>query len=545
MIDISDSVEAIYNGFDSNLVTIRHPFSVKENLSNLGYCYKSEKFYKVVVPLTGNDYVDDCLKMHEYGHIYLGHLDGIHEELDERLAQIINNKRSDLVETINENCNIDYADELLNKIIDNKRLNHMIHNVSMDMEINSSILNYDDCLLIQSTVRDIVFEEFKKFVNDKTGKEQNIPEELRKLFELKLISPRDFKFEEGLTYPDYLVQVLLNLDLFVNLLSNKFNSSNEGDLGEEQGEVVEGSGNSSDATNSKNIPKTLEEFLEMIGAGESSEGESDDSKNKDGDKGENSENRNDVDEKNEQKSDEFRIDKDHSNPSRDKSDKERNLGDYCNKGGNNRGLEKSSTVRNYNVNKDPLDMALEEIIRNVRQKVIKRDLIRDHVYKYNRKILGKTNYNILSPTYIQRVTRSEDPTIVYVIDVSGSMDTRLVDRIITTLRYFMKKLNSSLLYNIIAWDTELKQHYKNIGFSSPIPKLSCMGGTRLAGAFEFFKKEYGKEAVMVLISDFEDDLYEWNKIEMTMTGYSMYGLNYGRSQNYPKFKNFKIRECNQ
>ena len=52
------------------------------------------------------------------------------------------------------------------------------------------------------------------------------------------------------------------------------------------------------------------------------------------------------------------------------------------------------------------------------------------------------------------------------------------------------------------------------------------------------------DAIMILISDFGDDLDSWNKKEMNMNGYSMYGLRYG-SEYYRdvKFKNFKVRYC--
>jgi predicted metal-dependent peptidase len=192
-------------------------------------------------------------------------------------------------------------------------------------------------------------------------------------------------------------------------------------------------------------------------------------------------------------------------------------------------------------------MALEEIIKDFRHKVIKMDFKKDVTYKYNRRVLGSSK--IISPTYRQKMTKTEVPTIAFYIDVSGSMDTDLVDRVITTLRDKMSRINRSLVYNIITWDTELCEFYRDVKVNSQIPKLSCYGGTCLAGCFDHFKKEFDKSSVMVLISDFEDELRSWHEKEKDMNGYSMYGLDYGGSYRSKheyesiNWKNFKPRKC--
>ena len=49
----------------------------------------------------------------------------------------------------------------------------------------------------------------------------------------------------------------------------------------------------------------------------------------------------------------------------------------------------------------------------------------------------------------------------------------------------------------------------------------------MASGMVYFKNNYDKNAILILISDFEDSLDEWHKVEMGMKGYLMYGFNYG------------------
>jgi nicotinic acid mononucleotide adenylyltransferase len=67
------------------------------------------------------------------------------------------------------------------------------------------------------------------------------------------------------------------------------------------------------------------------------------------------------------------------------------------------------------------------------------------------------------------------------------------------------------------------------------------GGTRMAGGMQYFKDNYGPSAILILISDFEDYLEEWHKVEETMKGYTMYGFNYGSRKYDQKFTYFKVK----
>ena len=63
----------------------------------------------------------------------------------------------------------------------------------------------------------------------------------------------------------------------------------------------------------------------------------------------------------------------------------------------------------------------------------------------------------------------------------------------------------------------------------------------MAKGIEYFKSKYGEESVMVLISDFEDYLDEWEQVTDEMSSYDLYAFNYGWSKCERTFKNLKVR----
>ena len=231
----------------------------------------------------------------------------------------------------------------------------------------------------------------------------------------------------------------------------------------------------------------------------------------------------DQDDNSEGNSEKEKEDIDHNSESRINQDKKRKDGKIISLGGNGASPKGSSTsTREVIVNNDPLDMALDKVIRNFRNKGIDR--------------------SVISPRYRQLITKSEDPTIVYLIDVSGSMNTTLVDRCLRTISKNMKKISSGLTYNIITWDTDLCEHFREVSPRNPITRVSYGGGTRLVNAFDYFKQNYEDNAILIIISDFEDpSLEKWKDKEGSMSNYDMYGFNYGYSKIPDSFfKNIKI-----
>ena len=235
---------------------------------------------------------------------------------------------------------------------------------------------------------------------------------------------------------------------------------------------------------------------------------------------------------------------DHRTPGRDEADQKRKVGKIRRAGGVGCGDSGGPDCeREVDKDVDEVEMALNEVMQNVKARVIKRETRRDVMKLYNRGVIR----SVIAPSISQKVTVSVDPKIVYLIDISGSMDTRLVDRILKTIASNMKKLNRGLKYDIITWSTHLGEHIKDIDPKKGVPRISCGGGTSLASGMQYFKDHYGPEAILIVISDFEDYLEEWHRVEETMPEYSLYGFNYGDDRwnggsDKIAWKNMKIRK---
>jgi hypothetical protein len=237
---------------------------------------------------------------------------------------------------------------------------------------------------------------------------------------------------------------------------------------------------------------------------------------------------------------------DHRTDSRDEADKKREMGKIRRSGGVGCGDSGGpDCTREVDKNVDPVEMALTEVMQNVKAKVIKQETKRDVMKLYNRGIIR----SVIAPSVSKKVTLTVDPKIVYLIDISGSMDSRLIDRILKSIGKSMRKLNRGLRYDIITWSTCLGEHIRDIDPKKGVPRISSGGGTSMASGMQYFKDHYGPEAILIVISDFEDYLEEWHKVELTMPEYDLWGFNYGddRWQDSKKidWKNMKIRRFNQ
>lgn len=594
---IKSFVDNTYSSFGNSILTVTRPLNLKS--PELGYCFKYSSdskdvffnVYKIVTSPIGIERTDFRILMHEYGHIYLGHLDGIHEELDSRVCDVLQNYREELIERINTTCGIDFADKLLERVIDDPVLNHSLHNIAMDMEVNSTILSKDDIEEIEADITSILpktDEELLEYLKDKAPTEeakkkyQDQLDKLRNESKIKLILPcryyldKDVPFPDNLSYVEYLLLIIENLDQFIKMMvsianggngdtsgvstEDVQNALNGGDSSSGQGQGSSSSGNSSQTgqSGSGGGMAGLDNLLEKMGMLENNSdgdgsGNQDGNEKKDGDKEGNGGNSDDGSKEQEspykgkrggsgsgdKDTDEEGLGgshKDHRTDSRDEADKKRELGEIVSRGGLGCGSSGAPDITREVTETDEIDMALDEVMLNYKSKVIKVDCKKENLYLYNRGI----NRSVITPIIKRRVTQSTEPTIVFLIDVSGSMDTRLVDRILNTIAKKMKKIGRGLKYNIITWSTDLGEHIQNIDPRKGVPRISTGGGTRMARGITYFKENYGPEAVLILISDFEDYLEEWHEIEEKMPQYTMWGFNYGRGYKQ-EFTNFKVR----
>ena len=593
---IKNFIDSTYSNFGYHIINITRKINLRD--PQLGYCFKyqspdkSYNVYKIVTSPIGIERTDFRILMHEYGHIYLGHLDGIHEELDSRICDVIENYREELIEKINTSCGIDFADKLLERVIDDPVLNHSLHNIAMDMEVNSKILSEDDVNEIEADVTSVLpkdEEELLEYMKDKVSdpeEKKKIQEKLDKLkneSKIKLILPcryhldKDTPFPDDLTYPDYLLLIVQHLDQFVKMMVSIAQGGN-GDTSDITSEDVQsalggqgtGGGAGEDGSDSGQGQcqgsgsgmSGLNDLMNKMGM---SEGSGDDSEgNKDGDKSDSKTGESgDKVEKDSpykgkrpnsstggsEEGDDGDLDadsgthKDHRTDSRDDADKKRELGQIRSQGGLGCGTSGGPDATREVTKTDEIDMALDEVMLNYKSKVIKVDCKKENLYLYNRGI----NRSVITPIVKRKVTQSTEPTITFLIDVSGSMDTKLVDRILNTIAKKMRKIGRGLKYNIISWSTCLGEHIQNIDPRKGVPRISMGGGTRMAKGIQYFKDNYGPESVLIVISDFEDYLQEWQEIESKMPQYTMYGFNYGYAKysqckdfTYMKIRDFKV-----
>ena len=632
-------------------------YSPEDPESALGYCFKhvdpvnGSVIYQIKCSRIGIENTDFRIMMHEYGHIYLGHLDGIHEELDSQIISVFNEHRGELIDKINENCGIDFADKLIERVIDDPILNHSLHNIAMDMEVNSKILSDDDINEMEMDITSILpkyQEKALEYLRDKAEDEEvrnAISDTLKKMekeAKIKLILPGRYHlgkdssgnpipFPNELTYVEYLIMIIENLDQFVKMLvsinmggngdtseitkemvqkalQNYMNQQNQGKSDEynqgfqdamndyrngtpgqtqqqvnqqaqqgqsgqqgQGGQPTSGSGSNQGQGQGGMNSQQLNDYNQgyrdgmnqaaqsggssgmqslnslmgdcgMSPDGASSEGEQ--GKDSDG-QGSGSGGRYQGMRKDPTKQHgDGRMD--HRTDSRDEADKKRELGKIQRAGGIGCGDSGGPDgVREVEKNVDPVEMALNEVMQNVKARVIKQEIKRDVMKLYNRGIIR----SVIAPSVSKKVTVTVDPKIVYLIDVSGSMDTALIDRILKSIGKNMRKLNRGLKYDIITWSTCLGEHIKDIDPKKGVPRISSGGGTSMASGMQYFKEHYGPEAILIVISDFEDYLEEWHKVELTMPEYDLWGFNYGddRWQDSSKidWKNMKIRRFNK
>ena len=523
---------------------------------DLGYCYRylsdSTRVYQIVTAPTGKEETDFRILMHEYGHIYLGHLDGLHEDLDKAIVDAITKNRAGLIDYINNSCGIDFGEKLIERVIDDPALNHSLHNIAMDMEVNTKILSTEDINEMEADITDVLDPDGTRFKKadalegalaenaDKIDEDQSeaIKDEIDKLRNeamIKLILPCRYHFPDGTPFPDnlsygeYLMLIVKHLDQFVKMLVNISQGGN-GDTSEVSSSdlqnALQGNGNSGDGMQS------LDDLMGSCGMGQGSGGKMNSDQTADTDSpysGTGSGDGNDSGNKD--------GNKDHGSDSREQADKNREDGSVYNSGGQGRSTSGGSEgTRDVSRNVDSVDMAIDVVMQNYKSKVVTRVDKKDMVYLWNRGI----NRTVIAPAYRHKIQTDYDPKFVFMIDISGSMNTGLIDRILNTISAKMKKINSNLTYDIITWNTHLGEHLKDIRAKDVVPRISYGGGTTLARGIKYFHDNYGKEAIFIIISDFEDDLNDWHNEEKNMSGYTMYGFNYGYHKYKQEFTNLKV-----
>ena len=544
--DLENFVTFSKGSFGNSLQVYEKPFNLD---SPLGYCYRYSgngiTIYNVVHSPIGKSHTDRRIVAHEYGHVVLGHLDGIHEELDGRVLWTIQNDRAALIEGLNRELGIDYADKLLNRVIDDPQLNHSLHNIAMDFEVNQTVLSTEDVEEMEKDIQEVImasnpmYQQLKSLHDsldpEKIDQDPNLTDEEKEAYKkvkkevekqiasskVKLMLPERYHFKDGtpfpknLTYAEYLILIIRNIDQFVKMLISLQNGGNGDTSGVTSDDLQSSLGQGG--------MQSIDDLMDSAGMGKNS-----------GNSGDKYKGTRDFDQNSTDQQD------DHRTESRDDADKKREKGEIVSSSGGSGCGKSGGAAGVLDVDgeaKDSVEMAIDDVIRNFKKKVVSFDLRRDLMYQYNRGI----NRTTITPVYKSKIKITASPKIVFLIDVSGSMNSSLVNRILHTIAKKMKSIRRDLRYDIIAWSTCLCSHIKNIDPSKPVPRINIGGGTRMAAGITFFKENYGKDAVMVLISDFEDYLDEWENVTNPLNGYDLYAFNYGYSKCERTFKNLKVR----
>jgi hypothetical protein len=572
---IKGFIDSTYNNLGNKLIIDDgKPLNIEN--PEFGYCYKDIipdrdrelYYYYIVCSKMGIPRSDYRIMMHEYGHIYLGHLDGIHEYLDTQICNVFRDHRGELIDRINKECGIDFAEKLIERVIDDPVMNHSLHNIAMDMEVNSKVLSKDDVEEMEADITKVIdnyqrteLEKQEAATSDEATK-QEIRDAINKMgneVKIKLILPCRYHlsdgtpFEDELTYAEYIMFIIEHLDQFIKMMVSIKNGGNGDtsnvtsddvkkaleDSGGQGKDGQQGQGSTSGDSGMQSLDNLMESMGMSDGSSKTGGGKGSNEKTKSPYSG-----KRDDSKLNSGDGQDGGSHKDHSNPTRKDADKKRELGEI--RSGASTGCGSSGgpdSTRLVLKDVDEVDTAIDEVILNLKNRVVKCRMIKDTMWNYNRGI----NRKVIAPSIKSKVTINTDPKLVFLIDISGSMDTVLIDRILKTIAKKMRHLGTGrgLKYDIITWSTYLGEHIKDIDPKRPITRINSGGGTSMAGGMKYFRENYDTSATLILISDFEDYLKEWHEQELKMPKYEMYGFNYGYRNPDQKFTYFKVRNFNK
>ena len=581
--DFIGYLDRTYNNYRYKLrKSLDRPYGVKN--PDLGYCWmynddaSDTTTYNIVVAKTGIERLDLRVTYHEYLHCYLGHLED-HLTLDENASLVLKNERGQLVDSLKESCGLDEdtAMTMIEAIIDDPELNHTIHNIAEDMAVNSFIglggikEMEEDINSIKVNLQAEFLKAYRDTLKSKRLKKRmdGIIDETIEAAKSKFIHPSRYHYpdgrpwEEGKTYQEYFLMIIRNLDQLLKSSANR-NSGGNGDTSGTSGQDVQ------DALGGGGL-EGLKQLLRKLGmsggsgdsggqgdqdgqpnSGDETEGDSQsepelsqhDTSNSGGFRGDNEEEEHWA----QGVRDPYFMDlsegrkKDHYSPSRKKADDLRSLGQIKAGGGRSIGDSGGPEYLRSVTKTNQVDLAIDEIMLKYRKRVIKRTVVRDVMRNYN---LGRCK-TVIVPSIVEKYRIDTNPKVTYIIDISSSMDTVLIDFILNTIAHKMKYLNHGLKYDILTWSHGFGEWIKDIEPGKPIPTIHTGGGTRMADALKFVKDNYDNTPIFILISDFEDRLDEWKMVLRSMLSYTVYGFNYG-THNYKEVwpKNFIVKNFNK
>jgi hypothetical protein len=631
LLQIKDRQDTIYQGKNSIQVVNDGDYPLYTNQLGSVKSYANKKGGKLLLIRHGKidgGLADFLITMHEYGHIALGHMKDDQNapnspfRLIEELYNIIDEDGAALAEQIAKNCGIDVelAEQYLTRFLDDPDLLHKLLNYSMDMSVNTCVLEPNDVHIIEKIITR-KFKQLNRFDNRKAKLVSNIEDmtdkdtqaelkgrlkrELERLLRRvqdKLVLPENYflgedengnkiPFPNGRPYYEYFRMLVDHLDQFVTFLASlrlgkpkeqlsgadiaaamqqekeefefkkgyrQANRDYQERLAGKSNKSIKDYPNESDqfkAGYQKSVEDIAQALLDENDSPNNSnepngefEQESDDPNSSQGQGDGEGEGQDEDQDDGSDEGGDAEGNCDHGTPELDsylKDMEDGTVGDpdspknIHNRGGKGRSTNDTPAVfRQVKVDVDPLDQFLTKVSRGFRNTVNKVKPKKNIMRKHNLR-KGSGRGRVIVPTIRMKLQKDSEPRVVFLIDISGSMDTNLIDRVLKTISVSLKNVSTKTRYDVITWNTDLATHYRNLDPRNPLTSFPCGGGTDLADGIKYFGQKYNSKSVLIVISDFEDNLDAWNNECDKLPGYKIYGINYGRySRTNTPWRNF-------
>lgn len=155
----------------------------------------------------------------------------------------------------------------------------------------------------------------------------------------------------------------------------------------------------------------------------------------------------------------------------------------------------------------PLDKLQKFIQEHIQTQKVDRIMERDVMYNTNRGRLGRRS-DVIRPAHVMKIRakQKEEATAVFLVDVSGSMNSRILTRIIKTIYSFRSKTNITKDWRVVTWNSGLVQDFS----LSNEEGIKIGGGTAIAYGIDYCKKYIkSRSDKLFIISDMEDSLSDW------------------------------------
>lgn len=477
-------------------------------------------------------------KLHEYGHILFGHLkftDFQRKQLTKKVLQYW--------PKIEPHIDLDDADkgksklDLVNKYI--IPLQQIIENYAMDMEVNSKLYPSDEekqdmttvmsnsmlhALLNDDLVLDVTLKKIEEYIDE--GQKEPFA---------KPVFPRDYEFEDQLSYQEYLDLIFLNIEKFINFL--KRDASQQGGQGQGQGQSQgqgQGQGSSSSGSNGQSQSGQGdgdEENGNGKGSGEELSEEDKERLRKQAERDANGmkkrltlddieklrqrANKSDTDEKsNEDTAEKSGHGKDVEESGND-DDEGSNGSSEGNAVGDVDWTGQSGLGHNHATKPRPDVIPLgngASLAKIIEKEAFSKKIVntRENImWYYNRRKYG--DKDIISKQVSENLYR---PGNLYIlVDCSGSINKNAISIMLKAIRIVAKKCGPRS--RVIWWDTNLVADYSIRETQKPI----CGGGTDIGAGMEYVRDRYLKKSndKLIIISDYEDSLGKWQQVADTFS----------------------------